>query len=204
MKKLELITAIGGLLGLMFRYLHVPVSSLLAVLGISLLGVLYFLFGFALFNGIGFGGILKKESYRDTNALRILIAIGLGISLSILVTGLLFKLQLYPGAGTMQVVGLIGTGSIALIATFFALRQWNNYFRRIFKRVLVWGVLGFAVYLFPNSILVDTYYANDPDYARMKKKVLAHPDDEELQQKLREMDRKRIEKVSRRAEGNDE
>lgn len=104
----------------------------------------------------------------------------------------------------MQVVGLIGTGSIALIATFFALRQWNNYFRRIFKRVLVWGVLGFAVYLFPNSILVDTYYANDPDYARMKKKVLAHPDDEELQQKLREMDRKRIEKVSRRAEGNDE
>ena len=187
MKKFELIVGLIAILGIFLKILHLPGSGILIMLTFAILSLFYYVFSFALFNGIELRDVFKNAFYKDTNAKRMIGAVGLGWTLSVIILGVLFKLQFFSGANMLLQRGLVTLVLILFIAIIFYFRNKADYYKRIFKRIAIYGGLGLVLYLTPTSTLVDMYYRNNPDYAELYKKVLASPDNLELREQLEQM-----------------
>ena len=185
MKKFEIIVGIIAICGIIIKFIFM--RSELMTLAFLMLAILYFYFSFAFFNGIRLRDIFKKASYKDTNAKRIIGAIGLGFFISLLIMGILFKLQFWPFAITKLFTGLVGTGIIFSIALIFYSRNNSKYYKRVFTRIFIYGSLGLVFYLIPTATIFDIYYRNVPEHA---KKLLADPYNIELQKEFEETERK--------------
>lgn len=156
MKKLEIVLVVLMILSLGMKFIGLPGSDLLLVLSATLLSLLYYLFGFALFNNIGGRQILQRSAYSQTNTKQIVLAIGFGIALSTLILGILFRFLMYPGGFIMLVVGLVATLLLALITLFFF--QGNSNFRSTLIRALIFGTIGIVLFLLRGSVFVDLNY----------------------------------------------
>jgi len=154
----------------------------------------YFAFSFALLNDIKLRNIFNAESYKNTNPKRIVGAVGLGLSISALISGGLFKLQFWPGANLNLITGLIAMGSILMVAAFFYFRTKADFYKGVFKRIAIYGVFGLALLLTSSSTLVDIYHRDNPKYAELYKKVIANPDDMELRKQLEQMQEEMLRK----------
>ncbi|MDX5447858.1 MAG: hypothetical protein LPK47_05705 [Bacteroidota bacterium] len=156
MKKLEIVLVVLMILSLGMKFMELPGSDFLLLMSATLLSLLYYLFGFALFNNIGGRQILQRSAYSKTNTKQIVLAIGLGIALSTLILGILFRFMMYPGGMIMLVVGLVATLLLALITLFFF--QGNSNFRSTLIRALIFGTIGMVLFLLPGSVFVDLNY----------------------------------------------
>mgnify|MGYP006193907931 CR=1 FL=1 len=194
MKKFELIIGLIAILGIVLKLFHIPGSGVLTVLTLSTLSMFYYVFSFALFNDIRLRDIFKKASYKDTNAKRIIGAIGLGFALSTITIGGLFKLQFWPGATVQLMAGLVMTGLILLIAAIYYFRSKADYYTRVLKRIAIYSGLGLILYLTPTATIVDIYYVGNTDYAELYKKVLADPENIQLREQLEKMREEMLEK----------
>jgi hypothetical protein len=184
MKKFEFILGFIAILGVLLKIFNVPGSNNLIILAFFTLSTFYYVFGFAFFNNIRLRDIFKKVSYKATNAKRIIGAIGLGWAISMIIAGVIFKLLFWAGANMQLLTGLVVLGIILLVATIFYFRNKAEYYKRIFKRIVIYGGIGLLLFLTPSSALVDIYYRNYPDYAELFKKVLDSPKDLELREQL--------------------
>lgn len=161
MKKTELILLIISVIGIGLKLLHLPGSGPLIVLGLSIISIFYLYLSFALFNDISFGGIFKKESYTNVSFQRILGAIGVGIALSIICIGAMFRIMHWPGSIPMIGMGL----SILLIACIVGLVKYlknkSEYYTRIFVRAGVIGLTGLVLMLVPSEKPVNNDMQED-------------------------------------------
>ncbi len=189
MKKFELIVGLFAILAIFLKILHISGNGILTFIAFSTLSIFYYL-SFALLNGIRLREIFKNGAYKNTNAKRIIGAVGVGFALSATLMGALFKLQFWAGGDLQLLTGLVVTGIILVFATIFYYRNKIEYYRRIFRRIAIIGGFGFMLFLTPNSTLVDIYYRNNPDYADLFKRVLADPENDVLREQL---DKKRQE-----------
>jgi len=195
MKKLEIIVGIIVIIGISLKIFNIPGGTSLMVWALLPLSIFYFVFSFAFFNGIKLRNIFKKASYKDTNAKKIIGAIGFGWGISLIIIGGNCKLQLWPGAVILFLTGLLFTGIILLIATFFYFRSKTEYYKKIFKRFLIYGGLGLILNLIPAKTILNLHYGNNPyytehpDFEEHYKKMLADPYNSELQDKLFQMGR---------------
>lgn len=187
-----------AVLGIILMFLHISGSAVSSVFILSILGLFYFIFSFALFNGIRLRDAFKSESYQDTNLLKIIGAILLGISISLVIFGIQFKLLFWQGANEQLLIGLLPIGLILIVAVIFYFRDKTEFYNRIFKRIAIYGGLGLLLYLTPTSTLVDIYYRDNPDFAELFNKVLEDPENEELRKQLNQM----REEISKKNENN--
>lgn len=185
MKRFELIIGLIAIVAIFLKIIHIPGNNILTVLSFGTLSIFYYL-SFAFFNNIRLRDILKSSSYKGTNTKRIIGAVGLGFSLSAVIMGSLFKIQMWPGGSAQLITGLIVTGIILIIALIFYLRNKIEYYRRIFKRIAIIGGFGLLLYFTPTNTLVDIYYGDNPEYAELYKKVLANPENQRLREQLRQ------------------
>ena len=198
MKRFELVMGVLAVLGIILMFLHISGSAVSSVFILSILGLFYFIFSFALFNGIRLRDVFKSESYQDTNLLKIIGAILLGISISLVIFGIQFKLLFWQGANEQLLIGLLPIGLILIVAVIFYLRDKTEFYSRIFKRIAIYGGLGLLLYLTPTSTLVDIYYRDNPDFAELFNKVLEDTENEELRKQLNQM----REEISKKNENN--
>ena len=182
MRKIEIIFGIIAFLGVLMKLFHYPGGSLFLIFALGIITNFLFYFGFALFNRIRFRDIFKNSSYKDASAKKIIGAIGLGWGLSMIVLGGLFKLVLYPNPDKMLLVGLLYTGVILIVAIVYYLRNKSDYYKRIFKRIAIYGIFGLVLYLIPTTTFLNIYFAKNPEYsehpefAELFQKVLAEPE----------------------------
>ena len=193
MKKFELIVGFAAILGICLKILHFPGSTVLTVLAFGILSIFYYVFSFTLFNDIGdirlrdirLQDIFRKESHKDSNAkgIKEFVRILWSWTLPLILIGGLFKLQFWAGGNRLLLLGLLSIGLILLTVTIFK----SDYYKRILKRIAIYGGLGLVLFLTPTATLVDIYYRNNPEYAELYKKVLAAPDNLELREQLEQM-----------------
>ncbi|MBB6610380.1 hypothetical protein H7F15_04960 [Pontibacter sp. Tf4] len=191
MKKTEIILGAMAAVALITNLLFAPTGNILIVLSLSVLSILYMYLSFALFNGIRFRHILKKESYKGISTMRIIGAIFTGLALSITLIGILFKYQLWPGATINLRVGLSGLVLMVLIGAVGYARSKAAYYANIAKRIAIYGALGIIMLLLPTDELIEIRYRNHPEYAEALKKAIAAPGNEDLWQKA-EAERQRM------------
>jgi len=170
MKKLELIFIGFAILGIALKLFNVVGSAILLTLSLSMLSILYYLLGFSLFNGIRLRDIFKKKAYQDCNSLNIIVAILLGISLSIICVGELFKLELWPGGELILSTGLGLMAFVLLINFIFFYRKKPEFFKRTFKRMTFFASTGLLILLTSDNAMIDFFYGDQPEVAELHKK----------------------------------
>jgi hypothetical protein len=189
MKILERGSIILSVIGFLMKIMRVSGGNELLMIGMTLLAIIYFYFGFALLNNVALKGIFKKSSYSNANSLRIVGAIGVGILLSIVVIGLLFKLLILTGAIEMLTIGVVG-----LVVTLFAAwiifiikkKQLDAFYMGTFVRGGIAVMKGIILYLTPASSLIRFYHRDDPAYAELFVRAVENPYDEQIQKEFEE------------------
>jgi len=182
-RKVEFIIGLLVIFGVIFIHLKLTGGVALTGITLSIFSIFYFVFSFALFNGIGFLGIFKKSSYKSINALEIIVTYLLGVSIAIILSGVMFHLLLYPGGKNAILAGLLPMGLITIITTILYFRYKINFYKRIFKRIIIYGGIGLLFYLTSFNTMIDFIYR--PKFAELKKRERANPYDLEIQEEIR-------------------
>ena len=112
---------------------------MILILTIGILSMIYFPFGIYFLSG---------KTFQQQN---VGLSIGVGMALSILVVGILFKLMHWPGALAMLIVGLAG-----VIPLFFVVRmlrnrntyeERNDYYGQLFLRLSIGVIVGLCLFI---------------------------------------------------------
>jgi hypothetical protein len=146
MNKFEKIFGVLAVIALILKFASISGGSILATLSLTSLSFLYYLFGFALFNDIKLKNIFKRSSYKGISVLRIISSVGVGLGLSTICLGILFRIQFWPGGRMMLAVGLITILIITIIAFIDFLKSKSDY-KTILLRVAIIGGIGLLLFL---------------------------------------------------------
>jgi len=149
MRKLEIILSILALIGIILQLSGIPGGAILLILSLTILAVLYYPFGFIVLNNIRVRKIFSAGSYRGLSALRILGTIGIGMALSTVCLGIVFKLETYPGAGYIQIIGLVSLIILAVPAVIRYTQTRDKHYWRLLLRTLIFGVTGIIIAFIP-------------------------------------------------------
>lgn len=185
MKFLEKVMAVLIVIALFFKFFFIPGGGIIFTLSLTLLAILYYPFGVFLFTGIGFRKMFRKTSYQGISAWRIVGAIAAGFAFSTLSLGILFKIQLWPGAGVMLLSGLAFSLVVLIVAVAKFTRQQEAFYREIIARSLVFGLVGLLLYSLGPYGLERFQYRNHPQYLEALDRYLENPEDEALREQLR-------------------
>lgn len=183
MKKFEIIISCLAVIAIILKFIGIPGSGLIVVLTLMTLAITYY-FAFALFNNIRLRTIFKSSSYRYTNTKRIVGSVVLGLSLSLVIIGLLFKLQLWPGAAIQLNTGLVFLAICFIVAMINFMKSRDEFYLPLFKRIAVVGGFGLFILLTPDSALIDIYYRDRPELAELMKQSMADPGNDEIRYQL--------------------
>lgn len=183
-KNLETTAIAITLIGILFKFNHWPGASMFFILGISLLSIFYYPFGFAYLQGISLKSILNKAAYQNTTVFISLLAVFGGMSLAMLLVGIQFKLQFWPGAHVMLMAGIVFTSIILSIAVFMLKGANHQKLKRLYVRGGMLLAVAIALRLTPTPAIVDILYSNRPCYRDTLKEVMAHPENEKAKEKL--------------------
>ena len=186
MKKTEIVLIVLGFLGLIMRLLHLPGGSLFVLVPFIILALTYMYFGFALFNGIRFKIILKKDSYNNIKSTRIMGAIGTGLALNSSIFGIIFRFLNYPGASFLLLFGLVCTSIITVISIRKKTKDTEGYYVNILKRIAIFGTLCFVLVVMPYRTWLKINHPKNPEYIEAVMQSRANPDDPELRKKISE------------------
>lgn len=186
MRIAEKICGVLVFVSLLLKLALIPLSglSLLFVFAFLTIALIYFPLGFAFFNQIRLRRIFKSESYKGLSPGRILGAIGVGISLSPICLGIIFKIQDWPGANNMLEAGLIPSFIILIIAIYKYFKSTDHYYKRIVIRLLIIGVFGLTLLFTTQLRLVKIQFRNHPQYVHAYELYCKNPEDEILRYKL--------------------
>lgn len=144
-------------LGLGLKLLHLPLSDLFVVIGTTLLAMLYFFLGWLLFPVKGAG---KRM---------VALSIVSGVVLSIAITGLLFKIQIWP-MGSLYL--LISIPALALLLIVIQTQRGSRpelapYFNGLTKRLLPAFFLAVMIYPVEQRTLLNFYNRDQPGKAEL-------------------------------------
>jgi hypothetical protein len=166
MRVTEKVFIVMGLIALAMKLGSVPGNGVLITLSVCLLASFYIILGFALFNGIGFRGLFKANSYRGVRITRFLFGTVTGFTLTNMLVGILFKVQYWPGAETVLIGGISAGILVTIIAAtrFFMTRSATAV--RVLQRAV--PILIFAAVLFytPSTGLLKIFKVTDPEIER--------------------------------------
>ena len=184
MKKLEIILGIVISISLIMTLAMLPYGNLVFIISFLVLSIIYYPFGFLFFNNIRLRNIFKKESYKGISALRIIGAVGIGMSLSAICIGILFTIQHYPAARVNLLTGFATSLIVAVIALIKYFKNKDIYYARILKRICIIGGFGLFLILLPSLTLDRIQYRNYPEYIKAYEEYLENPENEELRNKM--------------------
>lgn len=148
MKKLEKFLIAFSVVGFIFNIFTEGEGNISLLIGMSLLAFLYLIFGFALFNNIGFRDLFKRNSYTEINMRRIILSAVFGIAMFGIIIGILFRLLAFEGSFEILSVSLII--AIALYAVLLARFYYKritiaSYYRSVTYRLIPYGIIGSAI-----------------------------------------------------------
>jgi len=182
MKKTEIILTALVVVALTMNYLKLPFGGVLSVLSICGMAVYYYPIFPLTVTGNSLNQLFSGAKSKET----LLYAFLTGIGLAILLTGLLFKIQLWPMANTLLTVGLFST---VLLMAVNAVR-FKKSGKEIFKALLIRCCIGFLVgslaYLISNDALLEHHFGDHPAYIEAYKNWEANPNDPDAMEKLEE------------------
>ncbi len=182
--KTEKALSIVFIISIIFKLMHWPGAGVLMVLSLLGLALCYFPFGFYFFSD----KIFKTQNIG--------ISIVFGWLLSVCIIGILFKLMYWPGSspmlliGTLTAVPLIGVAILLYIKSTDVLK---NYYKNLLIRTSVLFLFSLLCFLLPNSVLINHYFAHEPELKELYLKEQENLEDENIQKEIQAYKAKQFE-----------
>jgi len=181
MKKLEIGIFIAIIIGLVLKLLHLPGTGILLVILLSTLSIFY----------LGGSWYLFKQEKQNLP-----ISIITGLVFSIAMVGILFKIQIWPGAKGMLSIANIGIIIMFLTSgLLYSLTKdidMKQYYKTMLMRLLMITVLTGSLYFLPTRELIKISHRDDPEYARLLIQAHENPENIEDQKALEEYQQKKL------------
>ncbi len=136
MKIIEIIISVLFLAGIIFRINEWSGSSLFIVVSLMIASWYFLIFGFAIFSDIKTKNIFISARYKTNPALQFVFAILLGISLSTITVGIMYKMQNWETQLDILIFGLIYS-AIVLALFYFLLKDKIKKKKIIFLRSFI-------------------------------------------------------------------
>lgn len=150
------------------------------IVAMGSLANLYSTFGFLLFNGIKGRHIFKRSAYENTTGSQIIASVFMGLALSVALLGVLFRVQMYPGADIMITVG---TASSILMTIILSALSTDSIKRNAFRFIPIL-LLSICFSFISDDDMLENRYKNHPDILALKRHLREHPKDTEARLKL--------------------
>ncbi|MFT4521532.1 MAG: hypothetical protein ACI8ZN_000469 [Bacteroidia bacterium] len=191
MKKIERVLIVPFLIGIVLYLFNLPGGSFIVVLSLGLLSMFYFSCSVPLFN---------EDPLKSASVMNIGVCIGIGLSLSTLIMGILFKLMMWKSDFELLLSGVVGL-AISMTAAIYWIKKDNNViFKRLAKRVIPFGILGLTLFLLPQKSLYNWHFSDHPEYLDARLKLDQNPNDttslrivDEFEKEMLERERKKEE-----------
>lgn len=145
MKRFEIIIAIFSVIAVALKFLHVPGAMILTFTFFLIYSMFYYIFSFALLNNIRVRDIFKIEAYKGINWKRIVGAVGVGYSLSLVILGICFRLLPLSGANIILLIGLSDLFIIAVVAIIKYVKTRSKFYVGILTRIAIIGGIGLSL-----------------------------------------------------------
>ncbi len=142
MKKAEIILLCTAAGTLALRLLDIQRSTIYFLFAFLILSFFYLLFTFALVHKLGFRQLFKAKSYKNIKPHEIILPVIFGWLISLLIGGILFQVQNYPGADLVLRVAILPMAVLHLF-TYFKYRpeikkpMYGNLFWRSLAFIFV-------------------------------------------------------------------
>lgn len=140
-----------------------------------ILSLIYFAFGFVVFNQIDLREAFKKGLMNFITVPELILGMVLGLSSSIGVTAIIFKLLLLSGSQAMLLIGAgmtVLSAIVGIIYTTVKDRKDSPLFTALFLKVVPLILILIGLSNISNENLFDFYYRNNPEEAQIQKEKL--------------------------------
>lgn len=183
MRFIELAYLALAIIGFIFRLYELPFGSLLMVVGISCLAIFYFFLTMPLLHGVPFKSLFQIKRYASSSKKRIVGSILVGVSIAFTLVSVLFYLQFWPVLQVLSLLGLIGL-SIAALVPAARYKKRDDFYRRLFMRLLPIAFVGAVTFFVPRYIWFAHVYQDHPEYVKAVRELEMKPDDKQLQKRV--------------------
>lgn len=184
MRKTEKIFAILLLTAIIFKFTLIPGGGILCVLVSLLLFMIYPFFGLSILYKIRLSKIFNSRSYVDISNFQVFFTVLSSFGLSLLVLGNLFKLQYWPGANLILIIGITSCSIFSLFSYLKYNELTFNLFKPFLVRSLIIGGLSIGLLVISTEEMEKFKYRNHPLYLKAYNEYLKNPDDYTLQYNL--------------------
>ncbi|HEX5000994.1 MAG TPA: hypothetical protein VFW78_00725 [Bacteroidia bacterium] len=175
MKKAEIILSVCGIAALVMNIFLIPGAGLLTVLTLMTLSVYYFYSGYVIYFSNKLRIFFGKESNQNLNLLQKAATFASGIGLSLVLVGIVFKIQFWSGAKLQLNIGLLLLLLVFIVGLFNYIKTKSDFFISIINRIVLWGGIGLLFALTSDADLVQFKYRNHPALRDAILQALEHP-----------------------------
>jgi glucan phosphoethanolaminetransferase (alkaline phosphatase superfamily) len=123
----------------------------------------------------------KEESVGKKSSLRETGIILTGISLSLVVIGILYKFLSWSYGNWILMYGLLFLIIILIISIFKFSQTKAEFYKNLVVRIVIIGGFGALMLFTKNETLLEIKYRNFPDYVEAEKKLMQDPMNKELE-----------------------
>lgn len=194
MKIFELLLGVLALIGSVSIFsIRFSGSLLMTITCWTLLSCLYFYLGVALFNNIGFRRMFKKDSYKNISSNRIAGAAGAGVTISILIIGIMFKVMNWPGSMIMLFGGLVAILPIIVFSLIKLLNKdtkKDGFYKGILYRTTIYLIISLIMISIPYKTWLEWRYPDNPEFVEISIKYHENPENKEIEKEYIEARKK--------------
>lgn len=170
LKRIEVLLLVSAILAINLHLLLWPGAELISIIAFAGLALLYPFLSMALF-------LNENQNIRVSSMLP-------GLAFSIVLVGLMFKIQMWPGYQTNLAIGSIAL--IILIIYSFTLKDPNLQlgFKVLRKRAIPMAIIAIIALMLPPYTWLEAKYSDYPEYIEAIKQLDKNPDDLQIQQRI--------------------
>jgi hypothetical protein len=180
MKNAEQILGLAAVFTVGMYLLSATSGGAMTILSLFVLACFYFGLGFALFLDVPLNGLLKRESYQGITPQRIILSGLAGLSIAIVIIGVLFQLLYWPGGAENLQLGLFGLLVALIVGWILYQKDKSPFYVNIFTRIAIFGVLALVFYFRAPMSWQEMKYKNHQEYLRAFKATMEDPEDPDL------------------------
>lgn len=154
------------------------------IIGLGLLSMLYFAASYVLFHNVRLRDILKKKAnIQKPSASKTVLFIFTGLSLSIILIGLLFSIMIWTGAIANIILGFF-SGLLCLAFILYGYVKGDKTYRWILYRTIPIVILAGVFYISPNT-WINYHYDFDHKSRDLLIEMQENPNDTSVSNEFR-------------------
>lgn len=183
MKILEKFLGLLAITSVILKFFMVSYSGMVFSVCMTSIALLYYPLGFIFFNDIPLSKVFKKEAYKGKSTLKIIGALGLGLALSVLCNGILFKLEGFPMSGMGLKFGLFLTSAALLVVIYRLLRTKRSFYRELLNRIAIIGAIGLILLFVSDVSIAEVQFRNNPEGLKAYKEHMENVEKQKTEKK---------------------